>query len=279
MSLDLVHEFNNTNVEFQRLNEELTVENNRYYDYTKTLNNTVSRLVNDLAVSTESQLALKNSLDEYRVLSTKLEQEVLSLSMTTGDLNSTVKDLNDAIEVFQEENDRFRTIVSFLEGEANGVQKSYDELTKALGDTILRKRALAEIVVEERMKTELAGWECGLVTAFGTQQFAKDISNPIGSMYYNEVLTYTDNKILSDFCVNKEDFELFVKNEFVFNGDILWNINLGDFTRAVNIYTATALNYYFPDQGDKNGLQSEIWEEANYECKNLLQDTKFTFYR
>ena len=266
-----------SNSEFSQLNENLQVENNRYSEYTQTLNATVTQLVTELALTTETKQALQISLDEYKEIRETLEEEVLTLSNTAGNLNSTVEELNKAIKDFQDENERFRTIVSFLEGEANGAQQSYDELARALEETIVRKRALAEIGVKERMNSELASWECGLDNAYGHLAFGKNFSLPIGYTYYDDVINYTNGKLLADFCIEIEDIESYLKNEFISEGTSLWTINLENFTKGVNVYTSAALNYYFPDEGDTNGLESESWEAANYECNNLPQDKKFSY--
>lgn len=239
---------------------------------------TVNQLVNDLAASTNSQNALIVALDDYKVIEENLKTKISSLSETTGDLNATVQELNDAIDEFEDENDRFRTIVSFLEVEANGVQQSYEELANALEDTIMRKRVLAEIAVEERMKAELAGWECGIVTAFGTFDFATNVDLPIGFQNYGDVINYANVKILSDLCIDSTDVESYLKNKILPQGaSLLWTISLSDFTKGLNEYAAAALNYYFPDNGDSLGLSSETWESANYECTNLSQNDKFKY--
>ncbi len=273
----LVELLNDENQEFKTLNAELQTENKRYDSYTKELNRTVEELIDELAISTATQTALSVSLNEYKAIRQTLEDEILFLSDTTGDLNSTVQELNAAIAEFEEENDKFRTIVSFLEDEANGVQHSYDELAKTLASTIIRKRTLAEIGVKERMKAELAGWECGLVVAFATQEFSKNVNYPIGYSHFDDVVDYVSDKLFVNFCINSTDFETFLQNEIVEEGNTIWTINLSDFTRGVNIYTSEVLNYYFPDEDDTNGLDSEVWETANYECSKLSQEMIYKY--
>ncbi len=275
--IELIKQFDDANEELKSLNAELEHENMRYISYTEDLNRTVEELVKDLAASTATRQALSESLDEYIEIKDNLEEELVILYDTTGDLNSTVQELRVAIEEFQEENERFRTIVSFLEEEADGVQHSYDELAQALADTILRKSTLAEIGVKERMKAELAGWECGLRTAFGNQQFTENVNLPIGYVYYDDVIKYVDNRLFDDFCVNSFEFEQFLKENIIDEGDSVWTINLSDFTRGVNIYISGALNYYFPDEHDTNGLDNEVWDEANYQCSNLSQDQRYNY--
>lgn len=259
------------------LNAELQTENTRYFTYTQELNRTVEELVEDLSQSTATRKSLTESLDEYKDIRETLEEELAILSGTTGDLNATVQELNAAIAEFQDENERFRTIVSFLEDEANGVQHSYDELTNALADTILRKSTLAEIGVKERMKSEIAGWECGLQAAFGTHQFTENVNYPIGFLHFDDVIDYVDGKLFVDFCIQPDDFQEFLETEIVEQGESVWTINLADFTRGVNIYTSEVLNYYFPDEDDTNGLDSDVWDAANYECRNLSDQARYSY--
>jgi len=273
---ELVVQLNNTNINFSNLNSELQSENSRYFNYTQRLNETVQELVTDLAASTAAKEDLTNALNDYKEIRATLEKEVEELSDTAGNLNSTVQDLNEAIADFQEENDRFRIIVTFLEDEADGVQKSFTELTVALAETILRKNALAEIAVEERMKAELAGWECGLVTAFGTTSFVQNVDAPIGFTHYNDVMDYVEKKLLSDFCVDTIELESYLEKEILEEGQNLWTISLNDLTRGANSYTYKVLDYYFPDE-EENGLDSVTWDAANHDCTNLPEDKKFVF--
>ncbi len=267
---------NKTNIEFSSLNDQLRSENARYFNYTQSLNATVQELVNDLAASTAAREELTESLNEYKEIRGTLEREVKDLADTAGDLNFTVQELSDAIEDFQEENERFRVIVTFLEDEANEVEKSYSELTKALAETILRKNALAEIAVEERMKAELAGWECGLTLAFGTKPFTQNVELPIGYKDYNSVMDYVEDKLLSDFCVATRELESYLKTEILDQGESLWTISLSDLTWGANSYTYHVLNYYFPDEGEV-GLDSVTWDAANHDCTNLPEDKKFVY--
>jgi hypothetical protein len=273
----LVTELNSANEEFNNLNQNLERENLRYIDYNRELNETVKELVKELDSAVISQQTLKDSIDDYIVIKQTLEQEVSMLSNTAGNLNSQVEELNEAIEEFKDENTKLRTIVSFLEDEANGVQQSYDELADALADTIIRKRALVRIALEERMKAELAGWECGLLTAFDTHQFAQNVNLPIGNSHYVDVIAYVNDKLLSDFCIETGKFESYLKDEIITDGASIWTINLKDLTRGVNIYSSEVLDYYFPDEGDTNGLDGETWEIANYDCSNLSQEDRYTY--
>ena len=236
----------------------------------------MQQLSDDLASSAATQEALTDSLVEYVTIRQNLEYEIDLLSNTAGDLNSTVQELNEAIQEFESENQRFRLIVSFLEDEANGVKESYDDLANALAETILRKNALVQIGVEERMKAELAGWECGLPIAFVMHQFAQNFNLPIGYIYYDDVMGYVDDKLLSDFCIDTENFESYLENEIVPQGKSLWTLNLSDFTRGVNLYTWEVHSFYFPD-GAEDGVNSTAWVEAYFECNNLSKEDRYIY--
>ena len=280
---DLASEFNNTLVEFQHQNELLRDENSRYIVYTNELNQTVDNLVAEVAEVRESEENLANTVEQFAVVAATLESEILILTNQTGDLNETESELNEAVALFVEENQQFRElnenlgkIVSFLEVEANGVQESYDELAKQLADTILRKEVLAEIGLKERMKAELSGWECGLLIAFGNQDFSEDQEIPIGYSDYYHVMNYISDKILSDLCIVQENLEVYLWEE-VIPGKQIWDINLKDLAFGVNIYSAKVLDHYFPDENDTEGLENYVWNVADYDCRNLDLDDRYLY--
>jgi hypothetical protein len=235
----------------------------------------VISLVSNLTEVTESETNLAKTVEEFTTMASILESEILILTNQSGDLNDTVAELSQAVTVFEVENqqlselnDDLGLIVSFLETEANSVQTSYSELAQQLADTILYKQVLAEIGLKERMKADIAGWECGLLTAFANQDFSEDQELPIGYSNYDYVMNYISDSLLSDLCIERGNLELYLRSEIVPNAEYLWEINMQDLTFGINIYSAIVLKHYFPDENDP-GVEDAAWNAANYDCKNL----------
>jgi len=283
ISLGLVIQLNSTLLAYQEQNLILHDENSRYQEYTDTLNKTVDGLVAELSGVAETEKQLTEAIAEYELMHQYLEAEILILTNRTGDLNETVHELNSIMEVFEEENNQFRelnqalgTIVTFLEVEANDVQMSYDELAKQLADTILRKEVLAEIGLKERMKADLAGWECGFSIAFGSQNFAKDEKVPIGYSSYDTVMNYISDKLLSDLCIVRGNLEVFLKSEVLPGSSNLWDINMKDLAFGLDIYSSRVLDHYFPNENE-DGLAKSDWNAADYECINLSLADRYLY--
>ncbi len=280
---DLVQQFNQTVDDYKKQIILLTEENQRYYEYTNTLNQTVKSLSKELVEVRESEANLKVAVEGYATIQENLEEEIFTLTSHANELNVTIDSLNEALESFQEENSRFKElnedlgeIVFFLEDEAQGVEKSYEELAAHLADTILRKRVLAEIGLHERMKSERAGWQCGYKTAFSSQDFIKDEEVPIGYSSYDIVLGYIAASFFDDLCISRGNFETFLRHEVLLGGQKLWEITSKDLTAGVNMYTTEVLEFYFPDEGE-DGVNKTAWDDADYDCNNIPPENRF-FY-
>ncbi len=280
---DLVQQFNQTVVDYKKQNILLVEENERYHEYTNELNQTVKSLSKDLMQVQKSEENLKTAVEEYAAVQENLEEEIVTLTSHANELNVTIDSLNEALELFQEENRQFKElnedlgeIVFFLEEEAEGVERSYEELAAHLADTILRKRVLAEIGLHERMKSERAGWQCGYKTAFSSQDFIKDEEAPIGYSSYDTVLGYIADSFFDDLCISRGNFETFLRHEVLLGGQKLWEITSRDLTAGVNMYTNEVLEFYFPDEGE-DGVNKTAWDDADYDCNNIPPENRF-FY-
>lgn len=279
----MLEQFNETALEYEKQNKILIEENQRYDEYTNTLNETVQNLTSKLTEVQHSEATLIATVEGYAIVQEDLEEEIHNLTLHANELNITVDSLNDALVTFQEENKRFKElnedlgeIVSFLEEEAEGVERSYAELAAYLADTILRKRVLAEIGLHERMKSELAGWQCGYKTAFSSQEFVQNEQIPIGYASYDTVVGYISDSFFHDLCISRGNFETFLRSEVLMRGQNLWEITSKNLAAGVNMYTTEVLEYYFPDEGEI-GLNSTVWDEADYDCDNLSVENRF-FY-
>lgn len=278
---DWTKNINATIEEYKEQNEILKTENGKFEEYTKTLNNTVDTLVAELAKSVEAEQQLRNTVQDYEELKQTLNAEILHLVNHTNDLNETVMELNHATALYEEQNQKLsslnedlNSVVGFLQVEVDGVHSSYESLVGTLADTILRKEVLAEIALKERIRKDISGWECGFTAAFANEDFGKDGEVAIGYSSYDTVMNYINDRILSDVCVQRGNFELYLSSEILLPGQKKWEINRNDLVNGVNLYLTEVLNHYFPGEGGSDKID---WNTADYDCRNLAYEDRFSF--
>lgn len=278
---DWAKNINATIEEYKEQNEILKTENGKFEEYTKTLNNTVDNLVAELAKSVEAEQQLRNTVQDYEELKQTLNAEILHLVNHTNDLNETVMELNHATALYEEQNQKLsslnedlNSVVGFLQEEVDGVHSSYESLVGTLADTILRKEVLAEIALMERIRKDISGWECGFTAAFANEDFGKDGEVAIGYSSYDTVMNYINDRILSDVCVQRGNFELYLSSEILLPGQKKWEINRNDLVNGVNLYLTEVLNHYFPGEGGSDKID---WNTADYDCRNLAYEDRFSF--
>ena len=100
------------------------------------------------------------------------------------------------------------------------------------------------------MHAELSGWECGFLTAFGSQSFAKNEEESIGYSSYDTVMNYISDRLLTDLCIVQGNLELFLKNNVLMPRVKIWEINMKDLGFGVNLYATNVLNHYFPGDSE-----------------------------
>ena len=116
----------------------------------------------------------------------------------------------------------------------------------------------------------VANWDCALRDQFALEAFASDDNLAIPSDVINDVMDYVDERVLSDLCLDMDDFQNFLSDRYG-NEDITTN----RLVTSVQRYTWSALDYYFPEDGE-TGLTDEDWATADYECGNLATEQKYT---
>lgn len=281
--IELVTQLNQSVLDFKEQNELLEGENDRLNQYTNTLNITVTNLSRELGDVRETEAELLIAVEGYIAVQETLEEELITLTSHANNLNITVDELSEAVSFFEEENKQFQElnedlgqIVSFLADEAESVEETYAALASHLADTILRKQVLTEEALKNRMKSELAGWECGFRTAFSGQDFMKDENVPIGYSSYDTVMSYISGRFLGNLCLPRGNLETFLVDEVILAGQSIWEISSKDLSAGINIYTLNALDHYFPDEGEE-GLNSTSWDEVDYDCSKLPFEQRY-FY-
>ena len=142
-------------------------------------------------------------------------------------------------------------------------------LNETAGD-ITAYRVLVLETMQGLYMQRVTGWDCDFRSYFLTKPFATDRSAPIGQENYSDVLEYVDERVLSELCLSRSDFEGYLKAEYIQGGLLTTN----QLMKGVAAYTSNAIDYYFPDDND-TGLTSLDWSEAGYKCENLPPDQMF----
>ena len=280
----LVQELDSTNEDLRYINEKLSDENNELEEQILFFNGSNALLSEQLSNLSLENDSMNSTLQQFQVVAHALDVDLFEFGTSAEDLNLTIQELDEAVdrlitqnEEFSELNEDLETIAIFLQGSVEGVDQSYEELAETLADTIVKKRALAETGLKDRMRAEMAGWECGLSIAFGSLPFGRDETIAIGNSQYGDVITYIDQKILSDMCIDPGNLQLYLNSEVLTQGYDPWDISMKDLAFGVNAYIGKVFDYYFPDEHLKGRAWDEAWDDANYDCNNLPDDLIFKY--
>lgn len=152
------------------------------------------------------------------------------------------------------------TIVGFLNETSVGIDDSLSEITGFLSSQIAANGALVIESLENTYRQRVATWDCDYRDVFREQAFGSDFNAPITER--ETVLSYVDDRVLSELCLDRDDFDRYLSSTFP---EGLTSYRLA---RAVVEYTSEALDYYFPEENEV-GLSRTEWSDASYACKNI----------
>lgn len=237
----------------------------------------------ELTAQVDNLTAVNEELVESNEALTNQTQE---LQATLGELvlefdeaYETVVELQDEAAILREENDRLSnltenlaTILSFLEETNQDADLTVDQLASQLEEQITNNRRLVLENLQNTLTQRTQTWNCDYVSAFSGSDFAADANIAIPSGSYDSVMDYVETRVLTDLCLDRSDFELYLSVNFMPNGDGLTSSEL---VSGVSMYTSDALDHYFPDSGE-GGVTPEEWAEASYDCSNLPGELKYT---
>jgi myosin heavy subunit len=264
---DVTNSLNETNQELSQQVENLTTQNENYAQLNENLNSTALYFSAEVDVlkDTISQLILEN--DALANLTGALESIKDRLSDITVEQNETLIELRSTLESFTAENDRLQdlnsdllTIVGFLNETSVGIDDSLSEITGFLSSQIAANGALVIESLENTYRQRVATWDCDYRDVFREQAFGSDFNAPITER--ETVLSYVDDRVLSELCLDRDDFDRYLSSTFP---EGLTSYRLA---RAVVEYTSEALDYYFPEENEV-GLSRTEWSDASYACKNI----------
>lgn len=261
------------------INELLEERNTEYASLNGDLNITTLQL--GLQIDRLEGIAgnLTASNRELRELNSELSDETTKLADIKDNLNDTVTLLGEEVNNLSVENARLASLngaltllASFLNETAVGIQGTYEDITNFLTEQITAYRVLALETLQNLYMQKVSRWDCDFFQYFMTKPFATDHSQSIGEDDYLNVLEYVDERILSELCLDPEDFELYLEARFASPQQITTN----QLVSTVSSYTSDALQFYFPS-GDSTGLSSLDWTEAGFSCGNLLLEQRYRY--
>jgi predicted nucleic acid-binding Zn-ribbon protein len=249
---------------------ELAMENLEYQRLNTQLNGTVASLSVEVQTFEDAlrELILENSI--LSNLTEALQALTDNLNDVTVEQNETLIELRNVLADFVAENDRLESlnddlvsVVSFLNETSLGIDRTLQGVTDFLATQISSSKVLVLASIESKLDASRDNWDCDYRDIFREEPFGTDFNVPITDM--DAVLSYVDNKVLSELCLDRTDFVNQLAMAYPPAAGTLTSFRL---MRSVLRYTDAAIDYYFPEDGEV-GLAYEDWAAASFECQNL----------
>lgn len=260
---DINRDLNATATRLEDSVEDLEVLN----DQLEATNGALNQTAGDLALQVDNLQRVVEDLEfennQLRLIRGDLEADVAELGTQVENLNATVADLASENERLDQLSTNLETIVGFLNTTTIDLGETLDSVTTALVNAIAEDREVFFENVENAYTSAINSWDCAFRDSFRGDPFITDEDSAIGEDDLPAVLSHVQDRILTEYCVNRTDFELYLENEFG-----LLNMTTSNLYRGVAVYAGYVLNYYFPDPG-LPGLTEDDWIEASYKCENL----------
>lgn len=302
---DLNNRLNETVAEFKRQNEVLSESNDIYEELNGRLNDTVAELkeqnqflkeqvdtfaglnqdLNSTVIELKGEVdRLEGEVTNFTDENNRLENLVNSLSNETDTLTNlsdvlqeNVDRLKGQVGNLQTENGRLessiddlKTVVGFWNDVAGGWDDTYEKMAAFLAQQISTNRFLVLQALQNTYHQRVADWDCGLRAKYALEPFAQDDSVTIPSDKYSDVISFVDERALSDLCLSRSNFESYLSSRYS-DGDI----SIDRLVTSVRRYTWDAIDYYFPETGEE-GVTAEDWATAMYSCDNLMPSQKYS---
>lgn len=264
---DITGDLNSTNSELIERVDELATENANYEQLNNELNATADRLEQEVEFFEVAigELVLEN--ENLSNLTASLQGVTEQLGNLTTSQNETLTELYTVLNDVSTENDRLEqlttdllTVVSYLNDTSLGFGDTLQQITNFIAGQITTNQVFLAIDLEQTYTSKIDNWDCDYQIEFREEVFAQNYDNPISDM--PRVLDYFDQRIFNEVCIDVDDFEAFLVNEYP--SDVTTN----NFERALNNYTAATFDFYFPEEGEE-GITLSEWAEASFKCSNL----------
>lgn len=263
--------------ELQYQNEFLAEQVETFAQLNQDLNDTASDLEEQVDRLEGEVDNLANQNDRLEALVSQLNNETEDLSEVVDLLEGNVSRLEGKIQELGVENDRLeglvddlRTVADFLDETSENLDESYEQVASVLAGQIATSRLLVAESLQNTYHQRVSNWDCAFRDRFALEDFESDPSLPIPDDKMPAVMAYVEERVLSDLCLDANDFELYMNDRYS-GGDI----TSSRLTSSVSRYTWGALDYYFPD-ADGDGLTPEDWASTGYECGNLSPEKRYS---
>lgn len=280
---DWIQNVTNTTASLSLQVAQLTEENEALQSSSIVLENEVGNLQDqaDALNSTNMALEATNTVLETQV--DALNGEILVFNQTNNvlmnqnnQLNGTVAKLNEENTGLKEQVDRLEAVLAFLNESGNN-GSTLQEVVQELDNLIESNQNLMLTGLQNRYLSRVDYWLCSYTSEFSGMPFVVDPTLAIGATSYTSVITNVNAGALVPLCLNRSNFEDFVKVNYLQALPGLprpFNVTTNKLRSAVVQYTTEALNYYFPDSGEV-GISPQDWAAANYTCSNLESNSRF----
>eukprot|EP00559_Dactyliosolen_fragilissimus_P004042 CAMPEP_0184859484 /NCGR_PEP_ID=MMETSP0580-20130426/4472_1 /TAXON_ID=1118495 /ORGANISM="Dactyliosolen fragilissimus" /LENGTH=495 /DNA_ID=CAMNT_0027356125 /DNA_START=62 /DNA_END=1546 /DNA_ORIENTATION=+ len=267
---ELLEDFKETNDAYEENNDELKDINGKFELNNKNLKSNIQDLRHELNVLHDNNLNLTNSSETYKNLTILLQTEVENLDTIAANLNITLDDfqaqnniLGESINRLDKQNKELKTIVTFFNDTVTEInQDKFDDLIEQLATDIEFKWNLEVERLHTNYNIRLADWDCDFSKRFQLAPFGQDQTVSFGtSDFYEKVISYIDDRLLNNLCVDLPDFQEYLKNEktVLTAGGNLWDLNMDYMKEGVSEYVEDLLDYYFPDFNESHGLNTTEW--------------------
>jgi cell division protein FtsB len=293
---DFVQQFNGTNTDIEdwiqnitNATASLSLQVGQLTDEKEALKNSTVFLENEVGNLQDQADALNRTNVAVEATNKVLKTQVQELNADISNMNQTNKilmnqnyKLNATVETLNEENaglkaqvDRLEAVLGFLNETGNN--GTFQEVTQELNNLITSNQNLVLTGLQNQYLSRVDFWLCSYLSAFSGMPFVVDPTLAIGATDYSSVIANVNSGALEPLCLNRSNFEDFVKVNFLKSLPGLprpYNASTNKLRSAVTQYTTRALNYYFPENGEV-GISPQEWAQANYSCTKLASNLAF----
>jgi len=292
-SLDMYQQLNielNTNTGvLKRAIDELEGTVSDYTQQNDQLNSTLSNLTIKIDTIEDINTILTEMNSALNIDVNVLSNETATLFSANDQLQNSVWTLTDDVDSLNTQNERLKkltsnlgTVVSFINETSLEIDDSMDGFVQTVANSILTQRNLAMDSAKSLSLQKKSYWDCDFREHFLTYTFTTNRDLPITASYYDDVMEYIDFRILDELCLDVQDYERFLLDylQRELEDDTIQLIqdvvSFHQIIRSVSKYADLANNYYFEDD-DNSPLNASIWNDARFECKNLIPTLHYRY--
>jgi len=282
---DLNAKLNLTTIEFAFLTVQLNDTVFDLRDVNGDLDESTLQLVSQVLSLQRFNSNLTDTLEGYTIVTQNLNEDIGTLAELNKDLDFTVEKFYAEINVLADENQRLETVlqdlttvVSFFNDTSTELGGTLDEVADFLAEQVNATRVLLIENMYNSFQQRVTNWDCGLRSRFVSEEFANSDFTPIGQAKYVDVIDFLDFRVLSQMCIDRNDFEAFLANDVLSASIPAVDATVNDLNEAVAEYTLDTLEYYFSNDSDGQiGLSITDWVDAEFKCTNLPLDKRYSY--